>query len=287
MNVAKLSSSAVIVHLNISCWTGKRQDKKVSQEIDITKGTSVRAGTYSKDIMANNPELIAIGKYASGVRNWFVNATLPWDRNGAALVPTAQLFDMQTQLVKAEQEFNLLVDAFIAVYSTAVQAAQFKLGDLFDADEYPDVSTIKEKFSFSYVFSPVPEAGDFRVDIGNEGLAELQKQYEVSAERRLADAMQVNWDRLYKALSTLSRQLHVDKSTGDKGKLYDSTLDAALELCDMLSGFNLTGDAELELARKQLQQTLQGVDLKELRKDDVVRGHIKEEIDAIIGKFNW
>jgi hypothetical protein len=55
----------------------------------------------------------------------------------------------------------------------------------------------------------------------------------------------------------------------------------------MLVGFNLTGDAELELARKQLQQTLQGVDLKELRKDDVVRGHIKEEIDAIIGKFNW
>lgn len=287
MNVAKLSSSAVIANLSISCWTGKRQDNKVSQEIDVSKGTSVRAGTYNKDIMANNPELIAINKYASGVRKWFLDTTLPWDRQGGVLVPASQLFDLQTALVKAEQDFHLLVDAFSAVYTTAIQAAQFKLGDLFDADEYPDVATIKDKFNFVYGFSPVPEAGDFRVDIGDEGLRELQKQYEASAERRLADAMQVNWDRLYKSLSTLSRQLHIDKDTGDKGKLYDSTLESALELCDMLKGFNITEDVELELARKQLQQTLQGVDLKELRKDDIVRGHIKEEIDAIIGKFNW
>jgi hypothetical protein len=55
----------------------------------------------------------------------------------------------------------------------------------------------------------------------------------------------------------------------------------------MLGDFNLTGDAELEKARRDLKMTLQGVDLNELKKDDASRLAVKAELDDILNKFNW
>jgi len=43
----------------------------------------------------------------------------------------------------------------------------------------------------------------------------------------------------------------------------------------------------LEQVRKNLQMTLQGVDLKELKKDTAVRLSVKSEIDDLISKFNF
>ena len=45
-----ISTSAVLVDLGISTWTARKLDKKVSEEIDETKGTKARAGNYHKKL---------------------------------------------------------------------------------------------------------------------------------------------------------------------------------------------------------------------------------------------
>lgn len=282
-----IASSAVLVDLNISVWTGRKMDKKVSAEIDADKHTQVRAGNYHKALMAGAQELEDIAKYAAGIRNWHAQQTLPWSDAGTRLIPTARLFDYQQELGVRENGFHDLVDKFLASYSTLVQAAQFRLGALFNADEYPDVDVIAAKFGFRYVFSPVPVAGDFRVDIGNEGLEELKKQYEQNQNRYIEQAMRDVWGRVREVTERLSKQLRVDKSTGEKGKLYQSTLDNALELCDMLKSMNINNDPELEKIRKELYMTLNGVDLKELKQDEMIREGVKAELDALISKFSF
>jgi hypothetical protein len=282
-----ISSSAVLVDLNISVWTGRKMDKKVSAEIDADKQTQVRAGNYHKALMAGAKELEDINKYAAGIRNWHTQQTLPWSDAGTRLIPTARLFDYQQELGQRENGFQALVTDFLAAYNTLVQAAQFRLGALFDADEYPDVDVIAAKFGFRYVFSPLPTAGDFRVDIGNEGLAELRSQYEENQNRYIQGAMTDAWNRTRDVVEKLSNQLRVDKNTGEKGKLYQSTLDNALELCDMLKSMNITGDQELEKIRKELYMTLNGVELKEIKKDDAARAGVKSELDALISKFSF
>mgnify|MGYP003343167264 CR=1 FL=1 len=193
----------------------------------------------------------------------------------------------RSELGQREQEFGRLVNEFLDKYNTLVQAAQFRLGALFDADEYPDVEVIASKFDMRYVFSPVPEVGDFRVDIGNEGLTELKKQYETNRNRFVQDAMNELWQRVRDVTERFSNQLRVNKETGEKGKLFQATLDGALELCEMLKSMNIAGDAELERVRKDLFMTLNGVDLKELKRDDIVRADVKTELDALISKLNF
>lgn len=284
-NVASISSSAVLVSLNISVWTGRKLDKQVSAEIDADKHTRVRAGNYHKNLMAGVKELDDITKYAAETRNWFTYRTLPWGNEGTKIVPTADLFDFKHELSERDREFWRLVDAFELTYNTAIQAAQFKLGSLFNVDEYPPVDVIRSKFGFRYVFSPVPEAGDFRVDIGAQGLAELQDQFTRAKEDAIAQAMTDMWGRVREVTERMSRQLRVEGV--DKGKMYQSTLDGALALCDMMKTMNLTNDPALEQVRKDLFNTLNGVDLKDLKQDDVARLAVKQELDDLISKFSF
>jgi len=285
-NVASISSSAVLVDLNISVWTGRKMDKKVSAEIDADHSTQVRAGNYHKALMAGAQELEAVNKYTGATRSWHGQQTLPWSDAGTRLVPTMRLFDYKTELATREREFEHLVNEFLIAYDTLVQGAQFRLGSLFNADEYPPRDVVASKFGIRYVFSPLPTSGDFRVDIGNEGLEELKQQFDTNQDRYIQQAMLDVWLRVKDVAERLSNQLRVDDS-GGKGKLYQSTLDGALELCEMLRSMNLTNDPELEQVRKNLQMTLQGVDLKELKKDEQVRLSVKSEIDDLISKFNF
>ena len=285
-NVASISSSAVLVDLNISVWTGRKMDKKVSAEIDADHSTQVRAGNYHKALMAGAQELEAITKYASNIRQWHSQQTLPWSDAGTRLVPTVRLFDYKAELAIREREFEHLVNEFLIAYDTLVQGAQLRLSSLFKLRDYPPRDVVASKFGMRYVFSPLPTSGDFRVDIGNEGLEELKQQFDTNQNRYIQQAMLDVWLRVKDVAERLSNQLRVDDS-GGKGKLYQSTLDGALELCEMLRSMNLTNDPELDQVRKNLQMTLQGVDLKELKKDEQVRLSVKSEIDDLISKFNF
>ena len=286
-NNITLSSSSILVDLHISCWTGRKMDKKVSAEIDADKNTTVKAGNYHKSLLAGALELEAIGKHAAGIRNWLTVQTLPWSDTGTRLISTARLLGFQAELSIREQEYWALVGNFLTVYDQLVQAAQFRLGDLFDADEYPSRDAIAAKFDFTYVFSPVPEAGDFRVDIGNEGLAELAAQFEKHQNKFIEQAMADLWERLRTITTQLSNQLRINRDSGEKGKLYQSTLDNALELCEMLKSMNITNDPKLEKIRKELRMTLDGVDLKELKKNEYAREDVKRELDDLISKFSF
>ena len=45
-----IQNSAMLVDLNISLWTARKMDKKVSQEIDNAKNTRSRGGNYHKNL---------------------------------------------------------------------------------------------------------------------------------------------------------------------------------------------------------------------------------------------
>jgi len=52
-----IQNSSMLIDLNISVWTGRKMDKKVSEEIDASKGTHARAGNYHKKLLAGTQKL--------------------------------------------------------------------------------------------------------------------------------------------------------------------------------------------------------------------------------------
>jgi hypothetical protein len=279
-----ISSSALLVELNISTWTARKLDRKTSAEVDTAKSTKVKAGNYHKKLLAGTKELEAVQQVASRIRTWHASMTLPWGKNGTCLLPMDNFFQYKQELNAHEQDFDAAVAAFLAAYPTLVTAMAFQLGALFTRAEYPDVKDIAGKFRLRYSFSPVPEVGDFRIDTEAQTKRELEEQYQAVYQEKLADAQKELWDSLHEHLTHMSERLTA-ADDGSKKIFHDSLVENAIKLCSRLSRLNVTNDPALEQARRSLESALVGVDAKELRKHDDARVEVKSRVDEILSKF--
>ena len=286
MATKSLSSSAMLLDLHLSVYTGRKQDKATAAEINISKNTrSSKAASVYKSLFTEDKDLEAIASYAGRVRTWLYSVTLPWADSGTRLVPTKNFFDITHELAEHEREFNRLVDVFINNYGVKVSSQAFKLGKLFDPKEFPNVAELSHKFGFNYVFTPVPSSGDFRVDIPAAAAQQVVAQFEREHNKRMQEAMREPWERLYQEISHIKDKM-IDKEDGKPQKLYQSMLDNALALCGTLESLNLLDDPDLEAARRALEQSLTDIDIVSLRKSPEVREAIKIKMQDLTDKFS-
>lgn len=293
-NQISIASSAMLVELSISSWTARKLDKKVSTEVDIAKNTKVSAVNVNKNLMAGTGVLDKIIKYAANARAWHISQTLPWSDNGSRLLPMSNFMAYKEQLGVLESNYNALVDKFIDAYPNLVTAAAFQLGDLFDRNEYPDITSLRKRFKFGISFFPVPNAGDFRVDINEEAKADIIANCNDAYNARLENAMKDAWSRMHDCLTRMSDRLSIDVVTDDEGNpshefrvFRDSLLENAVELVDMLKHLNITKNPDMEKARLDLKSAISKYDLDDLRSSMVARQTVKAEVDAILSKFNF
>lgn len=285
-----ISSSAVLVSLNISVWPASKLDREVTDQVTTNANANPRAGKFIKDLFAGTSLRKDIEKYAAGCRVKHLRMTLPWADKGERLLPTSLFLDYKQFINEADQKFNQLCDNFFIAYPDLVAAAPQELKSLFKAEDYPDLDEAKRRFGFRYVFSPLPEAGDFRLDVANDELQELKHKYAADYDARLADAMREPWERLHDVLTSMSVKLKDDDldDNGKSKKRYHETLVTnAQDLCSLLTKLNVTADPKLEEARKQLELTMLGADIEAIKESPAIRESMKSKVDAILEKFDW
>lgn len=282
-SVPSISSSAMLVELNISTWTGRKLDKQVSAEIDVSKGTTTRAGNYNKKLFADEPAFDAISKFAGNARTFHYHATMPWSDSGLRLLTTAMYFEYQKMISQMEMDFSGLVDEFLNDYQNRVLRAQHKLGTMFNVHDYPDADSLRDKFRFSVKFSPVPDVGDWRVDIGNDAQQVLKESYASAYTANLESAYQDVWTRTHEALLNMSNKL-----TGNQKQIFRDTLVTNVkEMIDLLDKFNITGDTKMKQAKVKIENALLGVTPDALREDDEFRLDTKQKVDDLLKEFSW
>ena len=285
--IAGVARSAMMVDLNIAIYSGRKQDKSTQAEVTNAKGSgSKKAASVYKNLFAECKELDAITKFQARARAEHYKLTLPWNDQGARLLPTAALLDYQKTMQRYKDEFNRLVDAFLDKYDTLVAGAAFQLGTLFDRSEYPSRGKVAQRFRMETSFTPLPTGGDFRLDVESEVQRQLIADYEDKLDAKLKAANQESWTRLYNAISKLSDRLTVDED-GRKRTFHDTTVTNAVELCELLHVMNITNDPALTKAARQLAEVLSGVEPKDLRESAGFRMATKQKVDAILGAFDW
>lgn len=282
-----LSSSAMLVELNISVWTARKKDKDTEAEVVKDKNAkSSKAASVHKHLLADAEQLMAISRFASDCRSWLYHNTLPWSDSGARLLPTANFFTFKQEMSKREAHFWALVSAFERDYPILITSMALQLGTLFKRDEYPDPRTITSKFGFRPQFSPVPEAGDFRVDVAADALVELRKEYAAEAERRVEQAVRDAWNRLHDTVKHMYDKLTPSKDPNAPTKrIHETMLANAGELCGVLSALNITNDPVLEDARRKLESIVLRIDTKSLRESPELRESTRKQLESVLDKF--
>lgn len=282
-----ITSSAVLVELNISVWTANRLDKAATTDLITRNGATVSdAAQVRKNLMAGTTLRKSIADYAAGCRLWHNTRTMPWSDKGPRILPTSLFLDYKAELNVRRDTFLQMVGEFRDKYPTLVQTAANYMGALHDPDDYPPVDEVMSKFGFKVVFSPVPESGDFRLDIPQQELEEMRQSYDAAFEHRLADAMRTPWENLHKMLTGMSAKL-TDSDDDTKRRWHDTFLSNAQEMCAMLTHLNITKDPQLEAARRQLESALVGADIDNIKEDSGTRADLKAKLDNILKGFEW
>ena len=282
-----ITSSAVLVEMNISVWTANKLDKGATEGVLTSNGaTSGDAAQVRKNLMAGTSARKEIADYAAGCRLWHNTRTLPWADKGARLLPTSLFLDYKAEANIRRDTFNQMVDAFIGNYPALVQTASNYMGTLFNQDDYPSPDAVREKFGYRLVFSPVPESGDFRLDLPAQDIREMEQSYQSAFDDRLAEAMRTPWDQLHKMLGTMSTKL-TEGDEDAKKRWHDTFVTNAHELCAMLTHLNVAKDPKLEAARRQLETAMIGVDIEDIKDDELTRANLKGKLDNILKEYEW
>ena len=167
-----ISASAVLVELNISVWPATIKDSKVSDQITSAASAIADAGQFRKNLFAGTSLRKDIENYAARARLYNNQRTMPWADKGERLLPTKLFMDYKISMNTFQHTFDSMCDTFFQNYAVLIQQAQTNLVGLFNPDDYPPLDEVKEKFAFNLTVKPVPESGDFRLDIPATDLEE-------------------------------------------------------------------------------------------------------------------
>lgn len=279
-----IASSAMLVELSISTWTGRKLDKRASSQVTTTNGAASGVANVNKKLLGNCDELTAVQKFTANVRNLHYRMTMPWSDTGLRLLPTAQYFKYNEAMTAVQDEYRRMVDNFLRVYDWEISQAQAKLGELFNHSDYPSAESISRKFRFRFSYIPLPEAGDFRVDVGNEATAQITQHYKSYYTSQLEAAMRDVWQRTYTALSKMSERLDYADNVHKK-VFHDSLVSNVLDMVELLDVCNVTGDSQMAALRAKLDDTLRGVTPDALRDDVYLRAQTKRAVDDVIAQL--
>ena len=282
-----IASSAVLVELNISVWPANKVDREMTETVNANASAVRDASQTRKNLFAGTSLRKDIEKLAARIRLYHNQHTMPWADKGQRLLPTKLFMEYKQTMNNYEAQFKQMCDNFFHEYPRLVAEAQTHLGTMYRADDYPDLTDVRNKFGFRMAVDPIPESGDFRLDISAKDLEEMKQQYEAKFDERLAEAMRTPWERLHTVLTAMSEKL-TDEEYGDNKKRYhDSLVTNAVDLCGLLDKMNITNDPKLEEARKQLELTMLGADIETIKDSATVRESMKNKVDAILQKFEW
>jgi hypothetical protein len=277
----------MLVELNISVWTANKLDKDATTKV-VNDAYAVRnAAQVRKNLMAGTSRRKEIADFAASCRLWHNQRTLPWSDKGSRLLPTSLFLGYKSEANERRDKFDALTATFLSEYPEHVEAAKHHLGDLFNHNDYPDPQEVSSKFAFKLVFSPVPEAGDFRIDVPQRDLNEIRKEYEDNFNSRLADAMRAPWEQLHTMLQGMSNKLTDIEGDEIKKRYHATLITNAQDMCGMLSHLNITNDPALEAARVQLEQAIFATDIEDIKESAAVRADVKSKIDNILSKYEW
>jgi len=283
-----LDTCSILVEFNAPMWHARKLDKGTTEEVCQTKEAKAKgAARVTKHILAGTTELDGIINFTQAVRKYVAGMTMPWSDRGSRLLPSALFDEFDTQMKEYEDEFVARVNAFLQIYPTLITAQAMALGKMFNRAEFPSVDEVARKFDFRVTYTPIPTAGDFRVDVGAAAQEELKAKLNEVYARRIDEAIAEVRERLTLAITHLAEQLTVDYE-GSKAKprrFYDSTLETAKNLCGLVPALNITNDPKIEEVRADLERIIGGIHSDTIREDLPAREEIKKEVDDLAARL--
>lgn len=275
-----LIERAMVVNLSVGIWQGYRLDREASRDVTARAGADADAARVNKHLIPKDA-LKPIVTAANAVRSHFYSKTMPWRDNGDRLL-TRKLY---TKFIEEHEAlvaaFKSEVETFLAdKYPAAIEKAEFRMGEMFDRDDYPPVHDLRRRFYVGMSIDAVTTANDFRVQIDQEHVDKIRAQMATEADDRLKAAMGDIWKRMADTVGYFQQRM-----ANPEAVFRDSTVTNIAELLDLIPGLNVLDDPDIEAVRAAIAHSLGGIEAKDIRRDPDLRTALAGEASEIVDKM--
>src|SRR5262245_60813892 len=298
-----LSRTTTLVSVNVSVWTARRLDRKVTDEVNRQHNAAKDAGRYNK-LLIEAEHLKEINQLVSSIRQLHYSMTRPWCDEGPRILPNVLHEKFTNTLRGLIRDFDTAADKFCAAYPHYVETRAKQLNGLFKASDYPSPTEIRSKFKVEKKVLPFPDAEDFRADLDDDTVADIKREIAEASGKVVDDAMKHTANQIIELVGHMAEKLHEQTGKADlKGKrpghvprqkaegrsfYVDSLVDNVREIAALLPAFNLTNDPKLTAITDRIVKELCVEDAPTLRKDNNLAKSVAKSADEIVaevGKF--
>lgn len=274
-----LSQKAILVHLSMSQWKGRKTDRRATTTVESTFSTDRKVGNFTKKLLPGASELDRIDAATQSMRKWVSSQTVPWLSDGTRMLSSKNYLDFVTEFRERKNAFESAVNDFISVYPKLRDSAKHKLGSLFNELDYPSEIRLRDAFQCEVSFFPVPDVSDFRTEIldsEKDDFLRKMREVESRATRECFDRLR---EVVQKAAETLQKPDAIFR---------DSLIQNITDLCTLLPKLNVTDDPQLEAARREVESLTSKISLETCRTNPNERADTAKklaEIDSLMGAF--
>jgi hypothetical protein len=296
MNAKKIASplsrKATLVSVDISQWTARKLDKRVTDKVNRDHHASDDAGRYHK-LLIEAKRLESINSIVAQARRLHYTMTKPWADEGLRILPNVLHEKFAEQFRNLKREFDQAADDFCRDYPTFIAERKRALNGLFNQSDYPAVEEIRSKFRLTTKTFPLPESDDFRSDVLDADTVEdIKAELAETNDRVLADAMTHTAKQIGEVVGHMAEKLKnypgqkpakgKKAGKGSRSFFSYSLVENVRELAELLPAFNLDNNPDLAAVTDRIKKELCTEDAKTLRENEGVRKSVAKSADDIL-----
>jgi hypothetical protein len=231
-------------------------------------------------------EFDSILKLDAAVRANILKLAVPSKfKKGIYLIPLACVDAVDRLIESYKSERLAMVESFVAVYKDAVIEAKFRLGGLFNIDDYINVEDVRDSFSVSSSYIDLGLPSNLS-NISPEIFKREQEEFKIkmnSAADEIQQALRIAFKDL---VDHMAERLTPDPEQSKPKVFRDSLIFNLREFMDSFNSRNITDDKELQDIINQAKGIIGNRSAEELRSMSSVRESVKNGLEEIKGKLN-
>lgn len=237
------------------------------QEIETSADKSAIA---LKKTIFDSEKYNAILKHDNNVRLMVNNWTNQFlDRRSVRVFHKNALVKIDNYLKSMAAIRKELVEDFLQIYPVLKEDAMLRLGKQFNANDYKDIDTVRNKFSFSWQYLSLGLPENIPAEIKEEQIAKAESIWN-SAAIEIRDTLRLSFVELFK---------HLDKALkGEVKRFYSSNITNLIEFIDCFNQRDLTKDNELKDILAKCKNIVAEINPESVRNDEDYRKKMAESL---------
>ena len=266
-------------------WFGTTKTLSSAQKSQAAEsfGAQSQAISAAKRLIDTRNELYRnLTAIKSKITRYWKEASLAFPEPGIRLIPQNRIEEFDQAMQSFEAELSNAVVLFDQSFAELKEAARIRLGDLFDASDYP--VSLADEFSVQWDF-PNVTAPDYLRRLNPEVYRQQARLVAERFEEAVAMAEQAFIEELEQLVSHLAERL-AGTEDGKPKVFRDSTLTNLSDFFHRFRELNVNSNEQLDELVKSCEQLVSGVAPQSLRDNDSLRQSLSSNLESVRGSLD-